>query len=130
MKIYNSIFIILICMMGCAEFRTNKDDKYQPLGEAVITANRLLMLDYPQGIPKNFSSDDYKHLLKEDNKSMYEILQPYRVEVQKKDKNFITRVYDGNILVLVDWSCTEIKIDCWTYDGKCNPDTMHIRCPD
>jgi hypothetical protein len=104
------------------------DDKYQPVGTAVMTANGLLLVKYPYGIPESYPENDYKNLLREDYKPMYEHLQPYRVKIQKVDGNFIARVYDGNLIILTDWSCTEGRIDCWSYNKECNPDTLHVLC--
>jgi hypothetical protein len=117
---------LLLCGYECQP--ENLDLKYQPLGTVVLTANNLLMVQYHQGLPDNYSGEDYKNILKEKNQLMYQRLQPYRVTVQKLADKFKVSVFDGNTLVLTDWSCTEGKIDCWSYKNECLPDTMHVPC--
>jgi hypothetical protein len=102
--------------------------KYQPLGTAVLAANDQLMVQFPQGPPDNYSGEDYKNLLKENYQPSYERLQAYRVTVQKLADKFKVSVFDGDLLILTDWSCTYGKIDCWSYKKECLPDTMHIQC--
>lgn len=123
---------ILICLpifvMLCGSDSCNKDDQYQPIGTAVIQASSLLMVQYHQGLPDNYTGEDYKNLLKENYKPMFENIRPYRATIQKKDNRFIVQVYDGNLLILTDWGCTEGRIDCWSYNGECKPDTLHVQC--
>jgi len=129
-KIYNYLFyiIIIFSITSCYIFQGNLDEKYQPLASPVLTANGLLMVEYPYGIPDTVSSDNYKSLLKEDYKNLYETILPYIVKIKRLNKGFIVKVYQNNFLVLTDWSCTENRIDCWNYNGQCNPDTVKINC--
>jgi hypothetical protein len=129
MKTYISILLsIPFFVFGCCCSKADLDQKYQPLGPAVLMANNQLMVQYPQGPPDNYSGDDYKNLLKGNYQKSYERLQPYRVTILKMVNKFKVSVFDGSTLVLTDWSCTEGKIDCWSYKKECLPDTMHIQC--
>jgi hypothetical protein len=130
MKTYMNISLFLFFTFIIKAFDCNDDlnEKYQPLGTAVLTADNLLMVKYPQGPPENYSGDDFKNLLKSDYLSMYQRLQPYRVTIQKSGEKFKVSVFDGNTLVLTDWSCTEGRIDCWSYNKQCLADTMKIKC--
>ncbi len=129
MKIYLNIFfsLLLIIEMSCCTIE-RPDDKYQPVGTAVLTANNLLSVKYPQGLPENYPGEDYKNLLKENYQPMYERLKPYRVLIQKITDKFKVSVFDRNTPVLTDWSCTEGRIDCWTYNKECIPDTLAVEC--
>ena len=129
MKMYIcTLIIISFFVFGCSCSKVDDGLKYQPLGTAVLTANNLLMVQYPQGPPDNYSGEEYKNLLKENYQPQYQSLQPYRVILQKLANKFKVSVFDGSTLVLTDWSCTEGKIDCWSYKNECIPDTMHIQC--
>lgn len=127
---YNFLLYVTIVLFiaSCSIFQANLDEKYQPLASPVLTANGLLMVEYPNGIPDTVSSDNYKSLLKENYKNLYETILPYKVIINKHSKGFIVKVYQNNLLILTDWSCTENKIDCWTYNGQCNPDTVNVNC--
>ena len=131
MQTYRTIFNLIILSSLLGFYGCPNDDpdlKYQPLGPAVLAANNKLMVLYPQGPPDNYSGEDYKNLLKGSNQTSYDRLQPYRVTVQKLANKFKVSVFDGSTLVLTDWSCTEGKIDCWSYKNECLPDTMHVQC--
>ena len=131
MKMYRNIlrlFLLALFIFSCSSFRPNLDDRYQPLGTAVLAANDLLMVKYPQGPPENIHEDEYKGLLKEDYKPMYVRLLPYLVQIEKMDNYFIVSVFDGKKLILTDWSCTEGRIDCWCYNRECNPDALKVEC--
>jgi len=110
--------------------RINDDEKYQPLGVAVLAANDQLLVKYPhpQDRPEYIQGDEYKALLKENYKPMYDRLLPYLVKIKKIDDNYIVSVFDGQKLILTDWLCTEGRIDCWSYNGECNPDTLKVKC--
>jgi hypothetical protein len=133
MKIYRNIIgllLVALCLSSCTIICLNPDEKYQPLGTAVLTANGLLLVKYPQDRPESIQENEYKDLLKEDYKIIYNRLLPYLVQI-KKDKlsnNFIVSVFDGQKLILTDWLCTEGRIDCWSYNGECYPDKIQINC--
>ncbi len=110
--------------------RINDDEKYQPLGGAVLAANDQLLVKYPhpQDRPEYIQEKEYKDLLKENYKPMYDRLLPYSVKIKKVDDNYVVSVFDGQKLILTDWLCTEGYIDCWSYNGECNPDTYKVKC--
>jgi len=108
--------------------RLNVDEKYQPLGTAVLTANDLLLVKYSQDRSKYIQENEYKDLLKENYKTMYDRLIPYLVQIDNIDNNFKVSVFDGQKLILTDWLCTEGRIDCWSYNGECAPDTLNVIC--
>jgi hypothetical protein len=125
----NITFLLVSLLIGaCCCSKVNHDEEYQPLGTLVLTANGLLTVQYPQGIPDNYNGEDYKKLLQEDYKRMYERLLPYKVQIKKIEKNFCVQIYDGKCLILTDWSCTASRIDCWSYNNECNPDTVKVQC--
>ena len=131
MKRYQSsiaLIALVFLIIGNRCSQQNSDDKYQPLGIVIMTTNGLLMVKYPQGIPDNVSDTEYKELLKVNYNSFYEMLLPYQLKIKKKDKAFFVSVFDGKTLVLTDWSCTEDRIDCWNYNGQCNPDKLYTPC--
>jgi hypothetical protein len=131
MKIYLTIarfFLVSLFIYSCSSVQLNVDEKYQPLGTAVLAANDLLLVKYSQDQPEYISGDEYKELLKESYKPMYDRLLPYLVEIKKTDNNYIVRVLDGHKLILTDWLCTEVRIDCWSYNGECNPETLKVKC--
>lgn len=131
MKTYFNIITIslsVFVLLGCGSLRVSTDEKYQPLGTAVLAANGLLMIEHPHDCPENMSGDAYKNLLKEDYRPMYEKLRPYSVQIKTKDGKCILTVFDEKATILTDWLCTEGRIDCWQYNGECNPDTIDVRC--
>lgn len=110
--------------------RLNVDEKYQPLGRAVLTANGLLLVEYSKGRSKYIQGNEYKDLLNGNYTPMYDRLLPYLVKIDnnKYDDNFIVSVFDNQKLILTDWSCTEGRIDCWSYNGECSPDKLDVKC--
>jgi hypothetical protein len=108
--------------------RLNVDEKYQPLGTAVLAANDLLLVKYSQDRFEYIEGNEYKDLLKENYKPMYDRLIPYLVQIKKIDNNFIVSVFDDQKLILTDWLCTEGRIDCWSYNGECHPATLKVKC--
>ena len=127
MKIYlniTGIFLLSLFLYSCSTI----DEKYQPLGTAVLAANDLLVVKYPQERPEYIQENEYKELLKENYKPMYDKLLPYFVQIKRTNNNYIVRVYDGKILILTDWLCTERYLDCWSYNGECNPETLKVEC--
>jgi hypothetical protein len=131
MRTYFSITTFLLSvfvLFSCSTFQVNPDEKYQPLGPAVLAANGLLLIEYPHTCPEDMSGDDYKGLLKEGYSPMYDRLLPYSVRIQSRDGNCTVSVFDGQKLILTDWLCTEGRIDCWSYNSECNPDTIKITC--
>lgn len=123
-----SFILLALFMYSSCYIQPIIDEKYQPLGTAVLTANGLLMVVYPEDRPDHINQNEYKILLKEDYELMYERLLPYLVQIKKVDNNFIVSVFDGDLLILTDWLCTEGRIDCWNYNAECNPDTIEINC--
>lgn len=121
-----SFVVILFITVSCSAPTNNEN--YQEIASPVITANGLLMVKYPQGIPEIVSSQEYKELLKEDYTLLYDILTPYDVKIQKSGNHFKVAVYHSSQQVLFDLSCTENRIDCWVYNGDCNPDTLKVDC--
>jgi hypothetical protein len=103
-------------------------DEYQAVGPAVLQANRLLLVLQSHGQPGGYSEKEYKNLLYEDYKPMYDRLQPYRIQIQKIDSNFIVQVYDYDLLILTDCSRTGNRIECWNYKDPCDPDSVKARC--
>ena len=123
-----SFLLISFLTISCSVIKSSISEEYQPLGTAVLTANGLLMVEYPENKPEYINQNDYKLLLKEDYKILYEKLLPYEVQVKKSENNYIVSVFDGNKLILTDWLCTEGRIDCWSFNQECNPDTIQIKC--
>ncbi len=131
MKTYFNIITIslsVFVLLGCSSLRVSTDEKYQPLGTAVLAANGLLMIEHPHDCPENMSGDVYKNFLKEDYRPMYEKLRPYSVQIKTKDGKCILTVFDEKAAILTDWLCTEGRIDCWQYNGECNPDNLNVKC--
>ena len=130
MKQFFILFFLFVSFfsISCSIIQPSISEKYQPLGVAVLTANGLLMVEYPENKPENINPNDYKNLLKEDYNILYERLLPFKVQIKKLDNNYIVKVYDRNLLVLTDWLCTEGRIDCWGYNHECNPDTIKNIC--
>ena len=122
------IYLLLPLLLSACSSHIVQDQNYQPLGTAVLTANNLLMVKYPEGPPDNYSADEYKNLLKEDYQIMYDRLQPYQIKVERQRTNFIVDIYDKGQLILKDASCTETRIDCWVYKRQCNPSTFNVPC--
>lgn len=123
-----SIFLLSTFIYSCSFMLLSADEKYQPLGGAVIQANRLLLVNYSSIQLKNIQGDEYKNLLKEDYKLMYDRLLPYSVQLNFVDNNWTVRVSDGQKIILTDWLCTKGYIDCWSYNGECSPDTLVVKC--
>lgn len=115
-------------MSSCCYVKINQDEKYQPLGTAVLAANDLLLVKYSQGQSEYIQGDDYKELLKENYTPMYDRLLPYIVQIKRINNNFIVSVFDDQKLILTDWLCTEGRIDCWSYNEECNPDKLKVKC--
>jgi len=122
------LLIILPLLSSCAIISGSIDDKYQPLGTAVLTANDLLVVKYYQEHFDSFSGEEYKALLKEKYMNLYQNISPYSVNLTKADPLFKVTVKDGDLLILIDWLCTENRIDCWSYNLECSPDTLIIDC--
>lgn len=131
MKRYQNIiifFFLSLFIHSCCMVQVNLDEKYQPLGTAVLAANNLLLVKYSQNRPEYIQENEYKDLLKENYKPMYDRLLPYLVKLKMTDNNFIVSVFDGENLILTDWLCTEGRIDCWSYNDKCDPEALTIEC--
>ena len=131
MKIYLNIirlFLLSLFLYSCSTIQLNVDEKYQPLGTAVFAANDLLLAKYSQDRPEYIQEREYKELLKENYKPMYDRLLPYLVQIKRADNNYIVSVLDGQTLILTDWLCTEGHIDCWSYNGECIPETLKVEC--
>lgn len=131
MKTYPNIArIILLCLFisSCSSIEINYDEKYQPVGTAVLTANDLLLAKYSKDRSEFVQEKEYKDLLKEDYKPMYDRLVPYSVQIKNTADNFIVSVSDGKTLILTDWLCTEGCIDCWSYNGECIPESLNVEC--
>jgi hypothetical protein len=125
----NPVLLLLpILLLSACSTLLEEGHNYQPLGTAVLTANDLLIAEYPEGPPANFSSDDYKDLLKKDYHVMYDRLQPYQIKVEHRGNNFIVDLYDSGRLIMKDASCSETRIDCWVYKQECDPTTFHVPC--
>ena len=122
------IFLLSLFLYSCSTIQVNVDGKYQPLGTAILAANDLLVVKYSQDRPEYIQGDEYKELLKENYKPMYDRLLPYLVQIKKTNNNYIVSVFDGQKLILTDWLCTEDHIDCWSYNGECNPETLKVEC--
>lgn len=123
-----SLFFLSLFICSCSIMLLNVDEKYQPLGTAVLAANDLLLVKYSQVRPEYIQENEYKNLLKESYKPMYDRLLHYLVKIEKTDINYIVRVFDGQTLILTDWLCTEGRIDCWSYNSECNPETLKVKC--
>jgi len=131
MKMHFSILTIALSvffLLGCNSLCVSTDEKYQPLGTAVLAANGLLMIEHPYDCPENVSGDDYINLLKEDYRPMYEDLRPYTVQIKTINNKCVISVSDKQMAIFTDWLCTEGRIDCWQYNGECNPDTLNVKC--
>jgi len=129
-KYFNVItfLVSVFILFSCSVHRVKLDEKYQPLGTAVLGANGLLLIENPHDCPENISGDNYKGLLKEDYRPMYNRLLPYSVRIQERDGKCTVSVFDDQTLILTDWLCTEGYVDCWSYNGECNPDTIKVKC--
>ena len=122
------LFILILLFPSCSIFRENLDEKYQPLATPILSANGLLIVQFPEGLTSTVSGDDYKLLLKDGYENLYEIVLPYEVIVEPDEKYFKVSVFDGETLILTDWSCTENRIDCWSYNDDCQPENLQIEC--
>lgn len=122
------VLFISFFIISCSVIKPSLSEEYQPLGTAVLTANGILMTEYPENKPEYINQSDYKNLLKEDYDILYQRLLPFDVQIKKSNNNYIVKVFDGNLLILTDWLCTENRIDCWSYNEECNPDTIEIKC--
>jgi hypothetical protein len=131
MKTYFNVITFLLpvfVLFSCSGLQMKSDEKYQPLGTAVLAANGLLLIEHPHDCPENMSGNDYKGLLRENYRPMYDRLLPYSVRIEKRDGKCTVSVFDGQMLILTDWLCTEGYVDCWSYNGECNPDTIKVKC--
>jgi hypothetical protein len=127
-RIIISFLFISFFIISCSAIKPSLSEVYQPLGTAVLTANGLLMVEYPEIKPEYINQNDYKNLLKEDYDILYQRLLPFEVQIKKSENNYIIKVFECNLLILTDWLCTENKIDCWSYNQECNPDTLIVNC--
>ena len=123
-----SCLVFVLFVYSCSSIQVNKDEKYQPVGTAVLTADGLFLVKYSQNQPASVPGDDYKDLLKEDYQRLYNRLAPYDVRVEKAADGYVVSVFDGDRLILADWLCTEGRIDCWVYNGECDPGTISVNC--
>jgi hypothetical protein len=123
-----SLLLLSLFINSCSYIQLNADEKYQPLGTAVLAANDLLLVKYSQDRPQYIRENEYKDFLKENYKSMYDRLLPYSVQIKNINNNFIVSIIDDHKLILTDWLCTEGHIDCWSYNEECNPDTLEVEC--
>jgi hypothetical protein len=105
------------------------DEYYQPLGTAVLTANGFLIADNPAGLATAPDVTTYKSSLRDEGyDDLYNAILPMNVTIIPQDGYFRVEVREGDKLILVDISCTESRPDCFTYDGRCNPDTLGVWC--
>lgn len=122
------ITLLSLVLCSCSGIRINLDEKYQPLGTSVLAANDLLIVKYSLDKPDFIQEEEYKNLLKDNNSPMYNRLIPYTVQINKTGNSFKVKVLDGTTLILTDWLCTEGRIDCWSYNGECTPESIKIEC--
>lgn len=122
------VFLAAALLDSCCG-TSDLDARYQPIGPAVMQANRLLMLDFPDGPPPGYTGEQYKTLLKEEYPPLYEKIEPFTVEVIKTGSRFLVKVFDKNTMVLMDAACTESRLDCWVYKNECDPDSFAVSCP-
>ena len=121
------LFILAVSAFGCCCAEGSVDD-YQSIGPAVLQANRMLLVQYPGGLPAGFTENNYKNILQVDYQPMYERIKPYSVQIQKTGSNFLVQVYDCDLLILTDCSLTENRIECWNYKAECNADSVKAHC--
>lgn len=127
-SIFISFLLVSFFTISCSIIKPSLSEEYQPLGTAVLTANGILMTEYSEDKPEYINQNDYKNLLKEDYDILYQRLLPFDVQIKKLENNYIVKVFDGNLLILTDWLCTENRIDCWSYDQECDPEKLVIEC--
>ncbi|MBE0645518.1 MAG: hypothetical protein IH600_15660 [Bacteroidetes bacterium] len=126
------ILLAIVLFTGCSICDATKewdDDHYQNIGTAVMTANDFLIADYPDGLPDSVDVEAYKQSLQDEGYyEKYQLLEPLDVRITPSGRHFIVEVREYGTLILRDASCTETYLDCWTYRGQCDPDTLRVPC--
>ena len=121
------LFLLILFINSCSSMKVDLGEKYQPLGTAVLAADSLLLAKYPHKL-ECIQENEYKELLREDYTPMYDRLFSYSVKTKPADNSCVVSVFDGEVLILTDWLCTEGRIDCWSYNGECNPEELKVEC--
>jgi hypothetical protein len=128
MKAFGTILLVFILVScRCVTLSpTSAELLYNPLGTSVLQATKLVILEYPDGLPDGFPGEKYKELLQKYNyPHLFSVLSPYLVQIKKLEKGFVVRIYDDRVRILTDWSETRTRIDCWCYKGECKNDWLH-----
>jgi hypothetical protein len=120
---------VVLLVVSCSSHEL-LDDRYQAVGGSVLRANKLLKLEYPDGVPSEISSTQYKDVLRKGAPSFATALEPFDVEVRVKADHFIVLVTDNDEVFLVQPSCLTDEIFCWVYKGQCDPDAFQDPCAD
>ena len=120
--------VVFALLVSCCSNGQREDEDYHPLGTAILIANRQVIAEYPTGLTEDLTKEKYLSFLKEDYSNMYNILESYDITITKSDTRFIVKLFDEDELILVDYACTESSIDCWCYNGECDPDTLTVDC--
>lgn len=123
------VSLLFVSCSGASIIKEMHDEHYQPVGSAVLLANSFLIADNPDGLTYSVDTAAYKLRLLIDNQvELYNAIVPMNLLFTSLGPYFKVEVFDDDVLILIDISCTESRVDCFTYDGRCEADTVMVWC--
>lgn len=120
------ILIMALALLSCSGTDLPYETSYDEIGPAMQRIRGVLYESHPTGLPKDFSGEDYKQSIRTDA-TMYPLIQQFTFKVESIGEHYRVDVYDGDKLLIVDFSCTT-KIDYSLYRGSITPDDVLSPC--
>lgn len=110
-RIFFIAAILLIAAACCISSIEKQKRDYGTLGSTVTYASDKVIGEYGCNIPDDFDAANLLSIVKKEvSESRYRLLKKYRLEVIPHRTYYLLKVYDGQRLIMFDYSCT-IKLD-------------------
>ena len=100
--------LLVLCLAGCCLSTVGRFKKdYGILGTAVTYVSDKVIGEYDDSLPNDFGLTRFLDIAeKELNRSQYNILLRYRLEIIPKKTYYLLKVFQGDQLIMFDYSCT------------------------
>ncbi len=101
------LVILLVSAASCATLTRPSQSDYGILESAVTFSADKVYGEYGDNIPDDFDGTKFmqfvKNMIPED---YFEQMQNYRIDVQPKKTYYLLKAYQGEKMILFDYSCT------------------------
>ena len=102
-----SIFLVLYLASCCLSTLERFKKDYGILGTSVTYVSDKVIGEYDDSLPDDFGLARFLDIAKTElSKSQYNILLRYRLEIISKKAYYLLKVFDGDQLIMFDYSCT------------------------